>query len=61
MHIATVRDFPIGSTVQVDVWSIGNRCVRVTGTVTDHWRHRLLTVSTDTHGELSVEPAKVVR
>lgn len=59
--MASVEDFPIGSTVETDVWSIGGRCDRVTGTVVEHWRGRLLTVATATHGSLSVEPGKVVR
>lgn len=57
----TAADFPVGSIVQTDVWSIGGRCERVTGIVVDHWRGKLLTVATQSHGDLSVEPGKVVR
>lgn len=50
-------DYPIGSSVKVDVYGIGGRMETVTGEVIGF--NRGVTVSTESHGTLSVEYGKV--
>lgn len=51
--------FPIGSSITTDIHSIGDRVERVTGKVVGHKR-RGITVQTEWHGTLHVEPSKVI-